>query len=82
MNVWSATPPLPRVFFIHAHGGILTGHWEFDLAIAMIFFAIISYSFLLPSDAPRGAGRIIIRSVAVLFFIGALILAVVGFRSL
>lgn len=67
---------------VNAHGGILTGHWEFDLAIAMVFFAIISYSFLLPADAPKGVGRIAIQAVASLFFVGALVLAVVGFRSL
>lgn len=82
MNHWSNLPPLPVLPPIHAHGGILTGHWEFDLAIALVFFAIISYSFLLPADAPRGIGRIAIQTVAGLFFVGALVLAIVGFRSL
>lgn len=75
---------LPQVFvsIANAHGGILTGHWEFDLAIAMVFFAIISYSFLLPVDAPTGGGRVAIQAVAVAFFVGALVMAVVGFRNL
>ena len=82
MNHWSDVPTLPHVLLIRAHGGILTGHWEFDLAIAMVFFAIISYSFLLPADAPKGVGRLAIQGVAGLFFVGALVLAVVGFRNL
>ncbi|MCC7164844.1 MAG: hypothetical protein IT331_20275 [Anaerolineae bacterium] len=65
-----------------AHGGILTGHWEFDLAIALLFFAVICYSFLLPQDAPRGAGRMIIYGGVIACLIGAGILAVLGFRSL
>ncbi len=82
MNVWSVFPPLPHVLTITAHGGILTGHWEFDLALALIFFAVISYSFLLPADAPKGVGRMVIQSVAILFLLGALAMAVVGFRNL
>lgn len=64
------------------HYGVLTGHWEFDLAILMIFFSIIAYSFLLPANAPRGTGRVLIQTASFSFFIGALILAVLGFRSL
>lgn len=75
-------PPLPRVSIDPAHSGVLTGHWEFDLALAMIFFAAITYSFLLPADAPKGGGRIAIQSVAVVLFIGAIVLAIVGFRNL
>lgn len=82
MKNWSDLPPLPRGSILLDHGGVLTGHWEFDLALAMIFFAVISYSFLLPTDAPKGVGRIAIQSIALLFFVGALILAVVGFRNL
>lgn len=74
-------PPSPRAEIIVAHGGALTGHWEFDLAIVSVFFAILSYSFLLPGDAPRGIGRVLIYGVSALFFIGALTLAVFGFRS-
>jgi hypothetical protein len=80
--VLSTNPPLSPASLIVAHGGALTGHWEFDLAITCVFFAIISYSFLLPADAPRGIGRIAIYGIAIVFFIGALILAVMGLRSL
>ena len=79
---WSVFPPLPHFAVTTAHGGILTGHWEFDLAIALVFFAVISYSFLLPEDAPRGGARLAIQSVAAVFFVGALVLAVVGFRNI
>lgn len=79
--VLSATEPLSAARFVIAHGGALTGHWEFDLAIALVFFAIVSYSFLLPADAPRGGGRLVIYGMAILCFIGALLLAVMGFRS-
>ena len=82
MIKWTVFPSMPHVLVVPAHGGILTGHWEFDLAIALVFFAVISYSFLLPADAPQGGARIMIQSVAVLFFVGALVLAVVGFRNL
>lgn len=82
MNIWNSSPP-PLVHDVdNAHGGVLTGHWEFDLALAMVFFAVISYSFLLPVDAPKGGGRLAIQSVAVLFFVGALVMAIVGFRNL
>jgi hypothetical protein len=64
------------------HAGILTGHWEFDLAIALVFLAVICYSFLLPQDAPRGNGRIVIYSGVLVCLIGAGVLAVLGFRSL
>lgn len=82
MNPWSQLPPLQRISRATAHGGVLTGHWEFDLALALVFFAVISYSFLLPADAPRGAGRLAIQSVAIVFFAGAVVLAIVGFRNL
>lgn len=65
-----------------AHSGVLTGHWEFDLALLFVFLAIINYSFLLPQDAPRGIGRIAIYIVSFAFLVGALVLAVVGFRGL
>ncbi len=68
----------PRV----AHGGVLTGHWEFDLALFLVLMAVVAYSFLLPADAPRGIGRSVIIAVAALFFVGALALAVIGFRNL
>lgn len=74
-------PTSPRVEIIVAHGGALTGHWEFDLAIVSVFFAILSYSFLLPGDAPQGIGRAVIYGAVSLCFIGALVLAVMGFRS-
>jgi hypothetical protein len=75
--------PLPKLFPVRAaHGGVLTGHWEFDLALFMVLMAVVAYSFLLPSDAPRGIGRVIIQMIAALFFVGALALAVVGFRNL
>lgn len=64
------------------HGGVLTGHWEFDLAIGCLFLALVSYSFLLPADAPRGLGRAIILTLTILFCTAAIILAVLGFRSL
>jgi hypothetical protein len=73
---------MPRAGIATLHGGFLTGHWEFDLALVLIFFAVISYSFLLPADAPKGTGRRVIQAVAAVFFAGALVLAVVGFRSL
>ena len=82
MNPWITLPPLPRISPETAHGGVLTGHWEFDLALAMVFFAVLSYSFLLPADSPKGVGRLVIQSVAILFFAGAVILAIVGFRNL
>ena len=65
-----------------AHGGVLTGHWEFDLALFLVLMAVVAYSFLLPADAPRGIGRTIITAAAALFFVGALALAVIGFRNL
>lgn len=80
--MWNSAPPLFVREVDNAHGGVLTGHWEFDLALAMVFFAVISYSFLLPVDAPKGGGRVAIQSVAILFFVGALIMAIVGFRNL
>ena len=64
------------------HGGVLTGHWEFDLAIALLFLAVVCYSFLLPQDAPRGAGRMVIYGGVVACLIGAGLLAVLGFRSI
>lgn len=79
---WNLFPAMSHISVGPAHGGILTGHWEFDLAIALVFFAVISYSFLLPADAPKGVVRVGIQSVAVLFLVGALVLAVVGFRNL
>lgn len=82
MKNWSDLPPLPRGSILLDHGGVLTGHWEFDLAIALVFFAVIAYSFLLPADSPKGVGRIIIQIVALAFFLGALALLVVGFRNL
>ena len=75
-----APPPYGRI--VQAHGGILTGHWEFDLALLLTLLAVVAYSFLLPADAPRGMGRLLIQTVAFSFFAGALILAVLGFRSL
>ena len=81
MIVQLAAEPFRHDIVIVAHGGALTGHWEFDLAISLVFFAIISYSFLLPVDAPRGLGRLVIYGMAILCFIGALVLAVTGFRS-
>lgn len=77
----SATEPLSPTSIIVAHGGVLTGDWEFDLAIACVFFAVISYSFLLPADAPRGVGRAMIYGIAVVCLVGALVLAVMGLRS-
>lgn len=75
--------PLPTFSLaLAAHGGILTGHWEFDLALLMVLLAVVAYSFLLPADAPRGIGRVLILVVAALFFAGALALAVIGFRNL
>lgn len=82
MIQWTIFPPMPHVAVVPAHGGILTGHWEFDLAIALVFFAVISYSFLLPADAPQGSARVAIQSVAILFFVSALVLAVVGLRNI
>jgi hypothetical protein len=66
----------------NAHGGVLTGHWEFDLAIALVFLAVVCYSFLLPQDAPRGGGRVAIYAGVVMCLVGAGVLAVLGFRSL
>ncbi|HZQ06626.1 MAG TPA: hypothetical protein VFD70_08605 [Anaerolineae bacterium] len=80
--MWNAIPPLRDGRIVEAHGGILTGHWEFDLALLLTLLAVVAYSFLLPADAPRGVGRLLIQSVSFLFFAGALILAVLGFRSL
>lgn len=75
--------PLPKTFLVRAaHGGILTGHWEFDLALFFVLLAVVAYSFLLPADAPRGIGRVIIIFIAALFFVGALALTVFGFRNL
>ena len=82
MMILSVSLPRVLVSIVNAHGGVLTGHWEFDLAIAMVFFAVISYSFLLPADAPTGGGRVVIQGIAVLFFVGALVMAIVGFRNL
>lgn len=82
MVTWNAEPLLQRLAPANAHGGVLTGHWEFDLALAMVFFAVISYSFLLPADAPKGGGRLLIQSLAIAFFAGAIVLAIVGFRNL
>ena len=79
---WSSIAPQHVGRIELNHYGILTGHWEFDLAILMVFFAVIAYSFLLPVNAPRGAGRVMIQTASLSFFIGALVLAVLGFRSL
>lgn len=65
-----------------AHGGFLTGHWEFDFAILLTFFAFMSYSFLLPADAPRGIRRWVVLGCTGAFALGAITLAVIGFRSL
>lgn len=75
-------PPPGLHLALTAHGGILTGHWEFDLALFLVLMAVVAYSFLLPADAPRGIGRIIILVAAALFFASALALAVLGFRNL
>ncbi|MCC7165666.1 MAG: hypothetical protein IT331_24425 [Anaerolineae bacterium] len=77
----SAIEPLSRGQLIVAHGGVLTGHWEFDLAILSVFLGIVVYSFLLPQDAPRGLGRILIYTLTIGFLVGALVLAVFGLRS-
>jgi hypothetical protein len=82
MIQWNGTLPTRAVAPASLHGGILTGHWEFDLALLLILLAIVAYSFLLPEDAPRGRGRYAIQGVAGLFFLGALVLAIIGFRSL
>ncbi|MBI4670868.1 MAG: hypothetical protein HY741_04260 [Chloroflexi bacterium] len=76
------SPPLGSFAPPTAHGGLLTGHWEFDLALLSLLLAVFAYSFLVPEDAPRGAGRVVIQGVALFFFVGALVLAVVGFRNL
>lgn len=82
MNRWMPAPGwLPHAPHM-AHGGLITGHWEFDLAILLVFFAFLSYSFLLPSDAPEGKGRWAILGVTGAFAFGAVLLAVLGFRSL
>lgn len=75
-------PPGMPSLVPRAHGGVLTGHWEFDLAILFVFLAVVAYSFLLPADAPRGVGRFVIITIAALFFFGALAMAVLGFRNL
>lgn len=75
-------PPTRFGFAPTAHGGVLTGHWEFDLALFFVLMAVVAYSFLLPVDAPRGIGRRLIQMMAALFFVGALALAVIGFRNL
>ena len=82
MKLFDRIPPFAPPLVPTAHGGVLTGHWEFDLALFCVLMAVVAYSFLLPADAPRGIGRRLIQLVAVLFFIGALALAVVGFRNL
>lgn len=82
MIEYNAAPPLISHIAAAAHGGVLTGHWEFDLALLCVFLAVVAYSFLLPADAPRGVLRNVIQLVALLFFVSALVLAVVGFRNL
>lgn len=82
MSYWNSVPPILVTPKISAHAGILTGHWEFDLALLLVLLAVVAYSFLLPADAPKGMGRRAIQGTAALFFIAALALAVVGFRSL
>lgn len=64
------------------HGGILTGHWEFDTALLLGFFALMSYSFLIPADAPRGVGRRVIQATTITLASIALLLVIAGFRSL
>jgi len=78
----NVAPPLFPFGSPTAHGGVLTGHWEFDLALLCAFLAVVAYSFLIPENAPRGAGRIVIQAVALLLFVGAIALAVIGFRNL
>jgi hypothetical protein len=82
MKFWNRLPPPDAWLAPPAHGGILTGHWEFDLALFLVLMAIVAYSFLLPADAPRGVGRVLIQIIAGSFFVGALALAVIGFRNL
>lgn len=82
VSMLSATAPLAPSSIVVAHGGVFTGHWEFDLAIACAFFAVVSYSFLLPADAPRRMGRAVIYGVAALCLIVALVLAAMGLRSM
>ena len=82
MDLSDFFPPMRFGLMPPAHGGVLTGHWEFDLALFMVLMAVVAYSFLMPADAPRGAGRVVIQIIAVLFFIAALALAVIGFRNL
>lgn len=77
----AAIEPLAHGQILVAHGCALTGHWEFDLAILSVFLGIVVYSFLLPQDAPRGLGRILIYTLAIGFVFGALVLAVFGLRS-
>ncbi len=79
---FSSKPSLQHWHIRFAHGGILTGHWEFDTAILLILFSVVAYSFLLPVDAPRGTRRTLIQSASAACFVGALVMAVLGFRSL
>lgn len=83
MITWMPGPgrQLPDATFL-AHGGLLTGHWEFDLAILATFLAVVSYSFLLPADAPQGKGRWVILGITGAFALGAVTLAAIGLRSL
>lgn len=79
--VLSASEPLVNSSPVVAHAGVLTGHWEFDLAILSIFLGVVAYSFLLPQDAPRGVARLGVYTIMLMFLTGAFVLAVMGFRS-
>lgn len=82
MIEFNVAPPFVSLLAAVAHGGVLTGHWEFDLALLCVFLAVVAYSFLLPADAPQGIMRNVIQLVALFFFVSALVLAAVGFRNL
>jgi hypothetical protein len=65
-----------------AHGGVLTGHFEFDMAIVLTFLGMMTYSLLLPENSPKGLARRMIQSLAVLLGVTGIFFAVIGLRNL
>jgi hypothetical protein len=65
-----------------AHGGILTGHIEFDVALLLFVLGMMTSSILFLDQPPRGVARRIVLSLIAVFVAAGIISAIIGFRSL